>query len=230
VSDLPALRYADMVITESLRLYRAAAGCRGRRPADRGRAVNPWRSEVFIAPTWVVHRDPRWYDAPEAFRPERWEGDLARRLPRFAYFPFGGGPRQCIGNSFAQMEAVLVLAAIAQRFRLVPVPGPPVRPVPSVTLRPGSPVPMRSSAAEVWRRAHAGASAGRRPAVAGFRPSSTWVSPGAGWRAHARNAAAIASMSARVANPAATGNAPMGDVSKRSAYESPHAIVSSGVA
>ena len=98
---------------------------------------------MFIAPTWVVHRDPRWYEAPDAFRPERWEGDLARRLPRFAYFPFGGGPRQCIGNAFAQMEAVLVLAAIAQRFRLVPVPGPPVRPVPSVTLRPDSPVPMR---------------------------------------------------------------------------------------
>jgi len=50
---------------------------------------------------WVVHRDPRWYDAPEEFRPERWEGDLMKRLLRFAYFPFGGGPRQCIGNAFA---------------------------------------------------------------------------------------------------------------------------------
>src|SRR6266849_3396501 len=59
---------------------------------------------------WVVHRDPRWYDSPEEFRPERWEDDLLKRLPRFAYFPFGGGPRQCIGNAFAVMEATLILA------------------------------------------------------------------------------------------------------------------------
>ena len=144
VSDLPALRYADMVVTESMRLYPPAYGLSRQaiRPTEAG--GHPLAAgEVFIAPTWVVHRDPRWYDAPEAFRPERWEGDLARRLPRFAYFPFGGGPRQCIGNAFAQMEAVLILAAVAQQFRLVPVPGPSVRPVPSVTLRPGSPVPMR---------------------------------------------------------------------------------------
>jgi cytochrome P450 len=144
VSDLPSLRYADMVVTESMRLYPPAYGLSRQaiRPTEAGgHALAP--GEVFIAPTWVVHRDPRWYDVPEAFRPERWEGDLARRLPRFAYFPFGGGPRQCIGNAFAQMEAVLILAGIAQRFRLVPVSGSSVRPVPSVTLRPGSPVPMR---------------------------------------------------------------------------------------
>ena len=64
------------------------------------------------------------------------EGDFAQRLPRFAYFPFGGGPRQCIGNSFAQMEAVLLLAAIAQRFRLSLAPGQRITPTPYVTLRP----------------------------------------------------------------------------------------------
>ena len=53
---------------------------------------------IVIVPAWVVHRDRRWFEDPEAFRPERWAGDLARRLPRFAYFPFGGGPRQCIGK------------------------------------------------------------------------------------------------------------------------------------
>ena len=97
----------------------------------------------MIAPTWVVHRDPRWFDEPDAFRPERWAGDLARRLPRFAYFPFGGGPRQCIGNSFATMEAVLILAAIARRFRLVLEPGQRVEPLASITLRPQSGIRMR---------------------------------------------------------------------------------------
>jgi cytochrome P450 len=85
---------------------------------------------------WVVHRDPRWYDAPEEFRPERWEDDLLKRLPRFAYFPFGGGPRQCIGNTFALMEAALILATIAQKFRLRMVANHPVVPLASITLRP----------------------------------------------------------------------------------------------
>jgi len=87
-------------------------------------------------PAWVVHRDPRWFDDPEAFRPERWAADLSRRLPRFAYFPFGGGPRQCIGNAFATMEVVLILATIAQRFRLVMEPEQHITPTPYITLRP----------------------------------------------------------------------------------------------
>jgi cytochrome P450 len=85
---------------------------------------------------WAVHRDPRWYDEPEEFRPERWEGDLAKRIPRFAYFPFGGGPRQCIGNAFAMMETGLVLATIAQHFRFKLVAGHRVVPIASITLRP----------------------------------------------------------------------------------------------
>lgn len=103
---------------------------------------------IVIMPTWVVHRDARWYDEPERFRPERWADDAARRLPRFAYFPFGGGPRQCIGNTFATMEAVLILAAIAQRFRLTLVPGPPVEPIPYITLRPEPGIRVRLSVAD----------------------------------------------------------------------------------
>lgn len=137
VADLPRLRYADMVITESMRLYPPAYGI-GRQAVKAteigGHAVNP--KDILIAPTWVVQRDARWFDEPEAFRPGRWDGDLARRLPRFAYFPFGGGPRQCIGNAFAQMEAVLVLATLAQRFRLSLAPGQRITPTPYVTLRP----------------------------------------------------------------------------------------------
>jgi cytochrome P450 len=137
VADLPALRYTEMVVTESMRLYPPAYAL-GRQAARAtevaGHPIAP--GVIVIMPTWVVHRDARWHDEPETFRPERWADDAARRLPRFAYFPFGGGPRQCIGNTFATMEAVLILAAIAQRFRLTLVPGPPVEPRPYITLRP----------------------------------------------------------------------------------------------
>ncbi len=137
VTDLPRLKYAGMVVTESMRLYPPAYGI-GRQAVRAteiaGHAIAP--KDILIAPTWTVHRDRRWFEEPEAFRPERWEGDLAQRLPRFAYFPFGGGPRQCIGNSFAQMEAVLLLATIAQRFRLSLISGQRITPTPYVTLRP----------------------------------------------------------------------------------------------
>jgi cytochrome P450 len=133
-----------MVVTEAMRLYPPAYGLG--RQAERateiaGHAVAA--GDILIAPTWVVHRDARWFEEPAAFRPERWAGDLAQRLPRFAYFPFGGGPRQCIGNSFAQMEAVLILAAIASRFRLDLIPGQRIVPTPYITLRPTPGVRMR---------------------------------------------------------------------------------------
>jgi cytochrome P450 len=92
---------------------------------------------------WVVQRDPRWYEAPDEFRPERWERDLQKRLPRFAYFPFGGGPRQCIGNMFALMEATLVLATVAQHFRLRMMSNQEIVPLASITLRPKNAVAMR---------------------------------------------------------------------------------------
>ena len=137
VDDLPKLTYAAHVVAESMRIYPPvfAMGRQAVRPTEvAGYAIAP--GVIVATPIWVVHRDPRWFPEPEEFRPERWEGDLARQLPRFAYFPFGGGPRQCIGNSFATMEAVLLLATIAQRFRLAMVPGQRVTPTPYVTLRP----------------------------------------------------------------------------------------------
>ena len=144
VADLPRLKYAGMVVTESMRLFPPAYGL-GRQAVKAtelgGHAIRP--KDIVIAPTWVVQRDARWFDDPAAFCPERWEGDLAQRLPRFAYFPFGGGPRQCIGNAFAQMEAVLILAAIAQRFRLSMEPGQRITPTPYVTLRPEPGIRMR---------------------------------------------------------------------------------------
>jgi cytochrome P450 len=144
VADLPRLKYAGMVVTEAMRLYPPAYAI-GRQAARAteiaGHAIAP--GDIFIAPTWVVHRDRRWFEEPEAFRPDRWASDLAQRLPRFAYFPFGGGPRQCIGNGFAQMEAALILAAIAQRFRLSLVPGQRITPTPYITLRPEPGIRMR---------------------------------------------------------------------------------------
>jgi cytochrome P450 len=143
-SDLPRLRYTEMVVTEAMRLFPPAyaLGRQAARPSEvAGYPVA--RGVIVVIPTWTVHRDARWFPAPEAFRPARWSDGLARRLPRYAYFPFGGGPRQCIGTAFAMMEAVLLLATIAQRFRLALVPGQRVTPTPYVTLRPEPGIRMR---------------------------------------------------------------------------------------
>ena len=120
-----------------MRLYPPAWGLARIAVEDHELGGYPVKKGMGVAMAqWVVHRDTRWYDKPEEFRPERWEGDFAKRIPRFAYFPFGGGPRQCIGNSFALMEATLILATIAQRYRLRLVPYHPVVPLASITLRP----------------------------------------------------------------------------------------------
>jgi cytochrome P450 len=137
LEDLPKLPYTDHVITESMRLYPPAWGMARLAIEDAEIGGYTIRKGCGVSLSqWVVHRDPRWYESPEEFQPERWEGDLLKRLPRFAYFPFGGGPRQCIGNSFALMEAALILATIAQKFRLGLVPGQVVVPLASITLRP----------------------------------------------------------------------------------------------
>jgi cytochrome P450 len=136
-ADLPKLRYTGHVVAESLRLYPPAwsMGREARWDVDIGGYRIRRGQQVWFCP-WAIQRDPRWFEAPDAFRPERWEGDLAKRLPRFAYFPFGGGPRQCIGQAFAQMEAVLLLATLARAFDVEVLPEPPAIAQPSVTLRP----------------------------------------------------------------------------------------------
>ena len=95
---------------------------------------------------WVVHRDPRYHRDPQRFDPDRWTVGYEKRMPRFAYFPFGGGPRQCIGAGFAMTEACLVLAALAQRFRMELVPGQRVEPYASITLRPKEGIRMTLTA------------------------------------------------------------------------------------
>jgi cytochrome P450 len=137
VADLPRLRYTEMVVTESMRVYPPvyAFGREAVQPCMLGGYDIPAGMTVFMS-QWLMHRDPRYFDRPEEFRPERWADGLARRLPKFAYFPFGGGPRLCIGNTFAMMEAVLLLATMVPRFRFRLAPGHPVVPLTTVTLRP----------------------------------------------------------------------------------------------
>jgi cytochrome P450 len=135
-ADLPRLAYTERVVLESMRLYPPvyAFGREALDPVELGNFTLP-RGATVLMSQWVVHRDPRWYDRPGEFDPDRWAGE-DRRRPRYAYFPFGGGPRGCVGNTFAMIEATLVLATVVPRFRFTLVPGHPVKPWASVTLRP----------------------------------------------------------------------------------------------
>jgi cytochrome P450 len=137
--DLGQLRYTEMVLKESMRLYPAVwgVGRRAKAECELGGYRVPAGSNIFIL-QWLTQRDARFFPDPERFDPERWKEDPVRsgKIPRFAYFPFGGGPRVCVGASFAMMEGVLLLAMIQQSYRLEIVPGHPVELLPSVTLRP----------------------------------------------------------------------------------------------
>jgi cytochrome P450 len=141
--DAAQLTYTRMVLAEAMRLY-PPAWIVGRRALTdlevHGYAIRA--GEVVLMSQYVVHRDPRFYAEPEAFRPERWAEPAAQNLPKFAYFPFGGGNRVCIGEQFAWMEGLLVLATLAQHARLDLEPGTPVDALPLVTLRPRHPMPM----------------------------------------------------------------------------------------
>jgi len=136
MGDLPSLQYVERVVTESMRLY-PPAWIVGRRAIDEyqlGGHVAPPRAIVVMSP-YVMQRDPRFYAEPDRFDPDRWTPEFRAALPKFAYFPFGGGPRQCIGESFAWMELILLVATISQQYRLRLVPGHPVVPQPLITLR-----------------------------------------------------------------------------------------------
>jgi cytochrome P450 len=137
LEDMPRLEYTAMVLAESMRLY-PPAWAMGREVLE-DVSIGPYRmpkgAMVFFS-QYIVQRDPRWFPHPERFTPERFTAEAKAARPRFAYFPFGGGGRQCIGESFAWMEATLALATIAQRWRLALVPGQNVEPQPKITLRP----------------------------------------------------------------------------------------------
>lgn len=143
VEDLPWLRYADTVVKESMRLYPPvwAFGREATENCEIGGYHVPAGTQLIMS-QWVTHRDPRYFENPEKFRPERWLEGSIEGLPKYAYFPFGGGPRLCIGQSFAKMETVLLLTTIAQKFGLTLAQGQRIAPQPSITLRPKNGVPM----------------------------------------------------------------------------------------
>jgi cytochrome P450 len=132
--DLPRLKYTEGVFAESMRLYPPAwvIGRRAKTDCGIGQYTVPAKSILMISP-WVVHRDARWFPEPEQFHPERWIEPDER--PKFSYFPFGGGTRVCIGERFAWMEGVLLLATVAQQWRFKLVPGHPVSTAALITLR-----------------------------------------------------------------------------------------------
>jgi cytochrome P450 len=146
--DLPRLPFARGVLAETLRLY-PPAWALGRRAIRETSIADQFvpRGSVVIACPLITHRNPRYWDESEAFRPERWIGGSASGA-KFAYFPFGGGNRRCIGESFAWMEGVLLLAAIAQHFELDAIDDTAVEAEPLITLRPRSPVRVRIRARE----------------------------------------------------------------------------------
>jgi len=136
-ADLKRLPYLQAVVNEVLRLYPPAylLARTSIAPSNFGGYDLPIGSTILVS-QYVMHRDARFYDDPDVFKPERWLNGLAARLPAGAYFPFGDGPRRCIGQGFALLESALVIATIAQKFRFRLVPGHPVVPEPLVTLQP----------------------------------------------------------------------------------------------
>ena len=138
VADMPKLKYTEMIAKEAMRLYPPAyaVGREALEETEIGGFRVPKGTQLF-AFQWVTHRDPRFFDDPAAFKPERWAGEAIEQLPKYAYFPFGGGPRQCIGNYFAMMEIVLLLATIGHRFRFE-LTGEKVEVLPVLSLRPKS--------------------------------------------------------------------------------------------
>ena len=146
--DVDRLPFTRQVVAESMRLYPPAwaVGRQAKEPVEVGGYTLP-AGAVVLTSQWVTHHDPRWWPDPERFDPDRWrdgaDSAAAAQRPRWAYFPFGGGPRSCIGEAFAWMEAILVLATIARRWRVEAVADrhPPLQP--TITLRPKGPLNVR---------------------------------------------------------------------------------------
>jgi cytochrome P450 len=136
--------YLEMVIAEALRLY-PPVWMMGRRAVEdyelEGYPVRK-RSVLLLSP-WVAQRNPEWFPEPSRFDPERWTPEERAKRPRYSYFPFGGGPRLCVGEGFSWIEARIALAVLAQRWRFRLVPGQVVEAAPLMTLRPRSGMRMR---------------------------------------------------------------------------------------
>ena len=136
-ADVASLPYTEKVLSESMRLYPPAWAIGRLATVDceiGGYAIA--RRSLVVMSQFVMHRDSRYYDDPLRFDPERWSGEARESRPQFSYFPFGGGPRRCIGEGFAWMEGILLIATLAQKWRLGLVPHHPIALKPVITLRP----------------------------------------------------------------------------------------------
>ena len=143
LADLSSLTFTDRILTESLRLYPPIWFWSRMvfQPFELGGYQMP-AGALLAAPQLIVQRDPRWFDDPLRFQPDRWTPEFRQNLHRFAYYPFGGGPRQCIGDGFAWMEAKLILATLGQRWRMDHDPSHEIGLLPLVSLRPKGGMPM----------------------------------------------------------------------------------------
>lgn len=137
VDDIPKLKFTEKVLRESMRLYPPVwlIGRSVDNDYTLGKYIVPAGSTIMMS-QYVMHHDPRYYNEPERFDPERWSSEAKSSLPRFSYFPFGGGIRGCIGEPFAWMEGILVLASITRQWKMSLVPGHRVELDPAITLRP----------------------------------------------------------------------------------------------
>jgi cytochrome P450 len=146
-ADYPVLAYTEKVVMESMRIYPPAwiVARRAINEQKLGDYIVKPRGLVMTA-QWILHRDARYFPEPLRFDPERWTPEFKASLPKYAYFPFGGGPRQCIGEGFAWMEAVLLVAAMSAKWRMELLPGQKIEPEPVVTLRPRGGIKVRLSA------------------------------------------------------------------------------------
>jgi cytochrome P450 len=137
LADVPNLRYTEMVLAESMRLYPPAwaIGRMSLVDCEIGGYAVP-RGALVLMSQYVMHHDERYYPEPQSFKPERWTEKERSRRPQFSYFPFGGGPRRCIGESFAWMEGILLLATLAQQWQMRLAPDQMVALRPVITLRP----------------------------------------------------------------------------------------------
>ena len=143
MADLSELAYTEKVVKESMRRYPPVPGVIREpvKPDVIGGYEIPAGATVRMH-QWVVHRDPRWYDDPLAFRPERWTDEMEADLPKLAYFPFAAGPRRCIGDRFAMLEARLILATVYRDYHLELVPGTDLDLRATITARPKEEIPM----------------------------------------------------------------------------------------
>jgi cytochrome P450 len=135
-ADVPNLRYTEMVLAEAMRLYPPAwaIGRMSKSPVELAGTKIAAKSICIVSP-YVTQRDARWFPDPERFDPERWTAEARDARPKFSYFPFGGGSRICIGERFAWMEGILIIAALAQKWKMRLAAGQRVEPLPLITLR-----------------------------------------------------------------------------------------------